>query len=95
VLSQHPDQLNYIELELDQLLNTLHARTVQISTLWRARRTAPNVENRISGTWRFYGYGSILRGLTLQLSSTRLAGNQSNSLSTGLVLGSFVKINRE
>ena len=40
VLSQHPDQLNYIEL--DQLSNTLHARTVQTSTLWRARRTAPN-----------------------------------------------------
>ena len=38
--SQHPDQLNYIEL--DQLSNTPHARTVQTSTLWRARRTAPN-----------------------------------------------------
>ena len=40
VLSQHPNQLNY--KELDQLSNTLHARTVQTSTLWRARRTAPN-----------------------------------------------------
>ena len=57
--------------------------------------TVNPVENRISGSLGFYGYGSILRGLTLQLSSTRLAGNQSNSLSTGLVLSSFVKINRE
>lgn len=28
--------------ELDKLSNTLHARTIQTSTSWRARRTAPN-----------------------------------------------------
>ena len=46
VLSQHPNQLNY--KELDKLLNTLHARTVQTSTLWRARRTAPNPITTVS-----------------------------------------------
>ena len=53
------------------------------------------VENRISGTSRFYGYVSDLHGFTLQLSSARLAENQSSSLTSGLVLESFVKINRE
>ena len=52
------------------------------------------MENRISGTSRFYGYVSDLHGFTLQLSSTRLDGNQSSSFTSGLVLGSFM-INRE